>query len=128
MGIPAMKLDYTLNVPTLVGGLAFVFTVGGAWASISGRVAQIELIQTQSAASIAQRNALYEPKIEALQTQYLALDGGNRVQDNRIENLAIANREINRNMTEILSRLATIREDIAGIKASIAVPTARGRD
>lgn len=109
-----LKLDYTVNVATLVGGIAFLFALGGAWASINSRVGQLEATQTQTAASITQRNALYEPKIEALQTS-------NTIQDERIAGLGIASREAAKVNNEILIRLGTIREDIAGIKAQLSI-------
>lgn len=66
-------------------------------------------------ATLQAREASYAPKVDALAKS-------NDVQDERIGNIADAVRGIQRVNAEMLSQIGGVREDLAGIKARIAVP------
>jgi hypothetical protein len=110
----SLRFDRSINAGQVVQIVGLILTLGGGiwWGSerITKQEAAIAEIKRDMDANVA-RTVAAVPKIDAL-------DYENKVQNERIQNVAQQMAEMRKGNTEILSTLGTIRENIATIVAT----------
>jgi len=122
MALPKVRFNWEVNISLLSGALVFgisFFVMLGRFeektnASFEADRMRLTLIERSRAEELGR----YAPLISAVVNS-------NNVQDERISNLAVALMEMRKTNSEISSKLASISEDLAGIKAQLRMPTQR---
>ena len=112
-----MKLDYTMNLPTILT------IVGMALAGLT-YVNNLERRIAASEQAIQQNEE--RAKETRLQSQAQALknelqDSQNKVQEERIQNLAVSHQDLRRTISEQTAVLGSIREDLATIRVKLSI-------
>ena len=105
---PKPRFDPTFNYGHIFQLITFVITV------FSG-VIYITSIQTQMQKDISQIEARAGKYIPAIDT----LIAMRPLQDDRIQNLSMAVQDIRKTNSELLTQMGKVREDVAGMKATV---------
>ena len=111
------RVDWTLNLPTMMTGLGFAVTVFVYIGGLDRRIAGVE----QSVVIANERATRYVPRIEAAELKNELQDSQNKVQEERIQNLAVAVQELRKVNNEVMTVLGNIREDVAVIKERLQI-------
>lgn len=78
-------------------------------------------IATRGVDEARTRATIWIPRIERGEEKLAALDAANKIQDGRMENLVDAIRDMRRGNDTIASKLSSISEDLAAIKARMGL-------
>lgn len=122
MALPQVRFNWEVNISLLMGGFVFAisfFVMLGRFeektnASFEADRMRLTLIERSRAEELGR----YAPLISAMVNS-------NNVQDERISNLATAIIEMRKANSEISAKLASISEDLAGIKAQLRISPQR---
>lgn len=117
--LPKITFNFEINLPFLIGGIGFALSLLILAARFEERTiagfesdrARLSLIERSRAEELGR----YVPLINAI-------SNANNVQDERINNLATALIEMRKTNADISAKLASISEDLAGIKARLNSP------
>lgn len=118
MSLPQVRFNWEVNISLLSGALIFgisffVMLARAEEQMLAGFDAdrqRLSLIERSRAEELGR----YAPLISAVVNS-------NNIQDERISNLAVALMEMRKTNSEISAKLASISEDLAGIKARLNV-------
>lgn len=122
MALPKVRFNWEVNISLLMGGFVFAisfFVMIGRFeektnASFEADRMRLTLIERSRAEELGRFNPLINKIIS-----------NNNVQDERIANLATALIEMRKTNSEISAKLASISEDLAGIKAQLHISPQR---
>lgn len=118
MALPKVRFNWEVNISLLMGG--FVFAI-----SFFVMIGRFEEKTNASFEADRMRLTLIERSRAEELGRFNPLISNNNVQDERISNLATALIEMRKANSEISAKLASISEDLAGIKAQLRISPQR---